>query len=205
MRHSVISNRVDFMREEEIILIYTSKRQKKFDDIYSQYSDRIYKICFYMLKDEDAALDMMQQAFLNFYKHFDNVNPDCMFAYLVRAAKNTVLNYLRVCKREIVTAEIYEIYFRDELTRPSVEEEYFHSERQRLECELGRKIMRELRIKNEAYYQIYKKLYYDDKTHYQISKEMGFSKEVLYSRIYRAKLWIRKRYTEEYQKILDMT
>lgn len=62
-------------------------REKKYEIVYESYADDIYRLCLYCLKDKEQAADITQQVFLNFYKFFNEVNPDYMLGYLVREAK----------------------------------------------------------------------------------------------------------------------
>lgn len=42
-------------------------KKKRFNSIYNSHADKLYKFCFYYLKDEEKAKDIAQQAFFNFY------------------------------------------------------------------------------------------------------------------------------------------
>lgn len=67
-------------------------KEEKFKGIYQTYADDIYRVCIYLVKDKELAKDIMQQAFLDFYKKFENVTEDCVFAYLVHTARNIACN-----------------------------------------------------------------------------------------------------------------
>ena len=62
-------------------------KQEKYKKIYKSYVDDIYKICLYFLKDEKKAKDTTGQVFVEFYKEFDEVDSDHIFAHLVHKAK----------------------------------------------------------------------------------------------------------------------
>lgn len=70
------------MRKENV-----TTREKEFENVYQSYANDIYRLCLYYLKDENQAKDIAIQVFLNFYKIFDEVNPDYRLGYLVREAK----------------------------------------------------------------------------------------------------------------------
>lgn len=67
-------------------------KKKKFEVVYKSYADKLYKFCFYYLKDEEKAKDIAQQAFFNFYKYFEEVAPDVIFSCLASEAKKLLLN-----------------------------------------------------------------------------------------------------------------
>lgn len=62
-------------------------REKNYEVVYDSYANDVYKICFYYLRDENQAANITQQVFLNFYKVYDEVNPDHILGHLVREAK----------------------------------------------------------------------------------------------------------------------
>lgn len=67
-------------------------KKKKFEVVYKSHADKLYKFCFYYLKDEEKAKDIAQQAFLNFYKYFEKVTSDAAFKCLGHEAKKLLLN-----------------------------------------------------------------------------------------------------------------
>ena len=186
------------------IVEYGATKEEKFDNIYRLYSKDVYKVCLYYSKNEDLAQDLMQQTFLKFYDHFEKLNPNCMQAYLIRSAKNLFLNYQRDTKREILAEEISAEGNPVELASESLEEDYFQQRKESLESELSGRILKELRKENEDYYQILVMLYLQNKSHEEISEKLGLTKEVLYSRIYRAKKWVRKHYKDDFENLQKM-
>lgn len=95
-------NSRDKITQEIIAVKYRSKKEEKFDAIYRAYADDIYRVCVYFVKDEDVAQEIAQRTFVDFYEHFENVNPDYMFAYLVRTAKDLVYSYQKDSEKEAV-------------------------------------------------------------------------------------------------------
>lgn len=77
---------------------YRSTKQEKFDSIYRSYSNDIYRVCLYLLKNEQLAQEIMQQTFLICYDDFENVASDCVFAYLVCTAKELAYNRQSNCE-----------------------------------------------------------------------------------------------------------
>jgi len=58
-----------------------------------------------------------------------------------------------------------------------------------------------LRKENESWYQIVNLIFCLEKPHDVVAKELGISKDVLYSKLYRAKKWIRKNFEDEYKNL----
>lgn len=69
---------------------YKSEKEEKFDKIYQLYSDEVYKVCIHLVKNKALALEIMQEAFVEFYEEFENVNSESMLSNLVRIVKNLV-------------------------------------------------------------------------------------------------------------------
>ncbi len=61
---------------------------------YDNYND-VFRFIYHMTFDREAALDLTQDTFLNFYKSIEKLNPAISpNYYLFRIAKNVTLNYL---------------------------------------------------------------------------------------------------------------
>ena len=69
--------------------------------------------------------------------------------------------------------------------------------------ELTEEILTALKEKHEIWYEIINMIFFMDMTHEEIAEKLGITKEVLYSRRHRAKLWIRKNYNGNFKKITD--
>ena len=179
-------------------------RDEKFDSIYRTYAEGVKRVCLhYTGFDYELAEDVTQQAFVNFYKHMDSVKAELVFPYLLRSAKNILLNYYRFMKHECQQESTIEEQKEVEYMTPFLEEDYFQKEQCKQLVELWDTILKEIKGINQGWYDVLSLLYYYDKTYDEIIEELGITKEVLYSRIYRAKQWIKKHYMELFKRILD--
>jgi len=178
-----------------------SEKGKEVEEIYKTFYQDIYRVCMHFVNDEYLAQDIMQQTFVRFYKHVEEINPTCVYAYLLRTVKNLICNYYRAYSREYLVDEIFEEAHPNEMITVSLEEEYFRGKRSELEIELGKQIFDEMKVKQASYYKIFTMRYVEDKSHDEIAEELGITKEVLYSRIYRGKNWVRKRYEEAFENL----
>lgn len=176
-------------------------KEERFEDIYRTYSKEVYQVCLHFVKNDDLAQDLMQQTFVNSYEKFEKVKSECMLAYLTRAARNLAYNCYRNSRHEIATEEIFAEGHPNELISESLEEEYFRSKREDLEERLGQSILNDLRKENKGYYDIFTKMFFGNKSNDEISEELGISKETLYSRTYRAKQWVHKRYKKAFEDL----
>lgn len=84
MSNVYISNRL-VKGDEEVI-----------DEIYSLYHKKIFNFAFSILKDEDAALDIIQETFIKLWEQRKSLKKDAnLKAYIYTIAKNAVLSTFR--------------------------------------------------------------------------------------------------------------
>lgn len=166
--------------------------------LYQTYEDEVYKTCLHYAKDEHIARDMTQKTFFSIYEHYENVKPGRMKPYLLRTAKNMTMNWLRDFKR-LREGQIDDLNEED-LKVYSVEDVYIREESAKLARELSNDILTRLQKKNERWYELVVMAYYFDIPQEEIARRLGIKVELVYSRLYRAKQWIRKNYKEEYER-----
>lgn len=177
---------------------FLTAREAMMDEVYRAYQRDVYRVCLYFTRDEYAAQDVMQKTFYEFYLHYDTVNHDCIRAYLLRSARNLSYNWNRDRKREVqgdYLGDLPEI----DVTTNSVEEEYINKEERDASKKLANYIMECVKEENESWYEILNLLYCLDKPHDVVAYELNITKEVLYSKLYRAKKWIRRRFNIDYR------
>lgn len=63
-------------------------KRKRYEKIYKSYVDDVYRVCLHFLKDKTRAEEITAQVFADFYKEFDKVDSDHIFAHLVYQAKS---------------------------------------------------------------------------------------------------------------------
>jgi len=75
-----------------------NRKQDIFKNLYAKFRHQIYGFLYRSVRNQDVALDLMQDVFLNFFRVFaEKEIPDeahCRM-YLFRAARNIVINYQR--------------------------------------------------------------------------------------------------------------
>ena len=177
------------------------EREKHFDMIYKKYESAVYNTARFMLRDHDAACDIVQEVFYHFNERMDSVSDTGVKAYLITAAQHSALNYIRDAKREMLSDNIEEEVAKVAVPVESAEEVYFGNEQRKIDIKIGAEMFRELREKNENWYEIMYLAYAKHMSYDQIAKKLGLSKEVLYCRLYRAKEWMQKKYGTTFEDI----
>lgn len=176
-------------------------KDEMFESIYRSCEEDVYRACLHLTMDEDLACEMTQQAFVNFYERFDTIEVECAKAYLISSAKHLLYNYYRKTSREWKPDENDEELQALEPTVESVEEQYFESVRRMMEKKLSDEILMDLRERHENWYEVIYRLFFLDMTHEEAAADLGITKDILYSRLHRAKLWIQKNYKENFEKV----
>lgn len=181
-----------------------SAKDETFDSIYQAYRDSIYKAAVSDTKNGDWAEEVTQKAFYQLYTHYETVNSECIYAWLMTTVKNLIRNDSRSRKREIV----WEISDSVEgmpggFVTDDVEDFYFKQTQKRLAGDLDVKIFKRLYKEHRKWYHAIHLVYCRGKSQQEAAEELGIAVTVLNSRIYRAKQWIRKNYRKEYEEIVN--
>lgn len=179
---------------------YITIKEAKFDKIYRTYHNDVYKVSLYYTKDTHTAQDITQKVFYQFYLHADHVKEECIRAYLINSAKNLSYNWFRDRKRE-VNGEYLDVLAEEDVPHYSAEDEFIREERNQETKDFVGKILEHLQQENESWYQIVNLIYCLEKSHDEVAEELGMTREVLYSKLYRAKKWIRKKFEDDYKKL----
>ena len=79
------------------VITKLKQRQKKaFEIVYNKYHKLLFFIAFKITKDEQASLDIMQDAFVNFMNKIEEYEDDGKLKqYLSSIARNMSLNYVQ--------------------------------------------------------------------------------------------------------------
>ncbi|HET8574803.1 MAG TPA: RNA polymerase sigma factor [Candidatus Paceibacterota bacterium] len=74
----------------------SEEKEKKFLESYDEYSDAIFRYCFFKVSDADLAKDLTQDTFTKVWQEIaSGTQVDNMKAYLYRVATNLVIDYYR--------------------------------------------------------------------------------------------------------------
>ena len=179
---------------------YDKEKEQAFEYLYETYHKDIYRVSLYYTKDEYIAQDIAQKVLFELYLHFDNVDMEKVRAYLMRATRNTCFNWLRDTNREI-RQDSFQTLPEDSMLTRSIEDIYMHQEQSKSEIKFFAHIMKCLREENESWYEILNLVYCLGMSREEAAEELGITLQVLYSKLYRAKQWIKRHFEEEYHEL----
>ena len=66
-----------------------------FRELAGRYQDKVYTFVYYSLKSREEAEDVTQEVLMKLWKHQNEVNPDKLTAWVMRVARNAVIDASR--------------------------------------------------------------------------------------------------------------
>lgn len=172
----------------------------EFNEIYEKYKNLVLRVAYQVIGDLQAAEDIMQDTFLTLYKEqgkeYRNIK-----AWLCLAAKHRALNYQKRLSREIAESTLEEKISFIEPMRESSEEEYIDEYTEKQRVELHENIMTALLEKNPKWYEAIMLVCLMEYPQEEAAKKMDMKKDGFYALLHRARKWIKKTYSVEYEEL----
>jgi RNA polymerase sigma-70 factor (family 1) len=92
-------NALNLIKDEEIILLLKSGNEMAFTEIYNRYWDKLYYIAHKLLKDTDAAEEIVQEVFLVLWQKRESLTIQSVTAYLSAMTRYAVFRYISSQKK----------------------------------------------------------------------------------------------------------
>lgn len=184
--------------EEKLVILAKNGNTEAFDILIKRYRRMILSIAYAASKNEYDACDMAQEVFLKLYKNIGRFEGKSKFStWAYRVAKNTCIDEIRRIKR------INKRYFENEnkLSRLEEKNPLKLPEEGLIKNELDACISLALKKLPRAYGEALRLRYINGLSYNQLADEMGCSVGTVKSRLYRAKLGMRKLLSEELKDI----
>ena len=175
-------------------------KEEQFRHIYKTYKKEVYRVARHLVKTDESAQDITQQAFYKYYINYEKVRNEDPKAYLFQILRNLEADNQRIRKHEIL-CDMEELEREQALSCPDVEEAVLDEVEREGKKELCNHILTCLYRDNPLWYEALIEVYYYEKTFPEAAKTLGISPQILNNRLYRARKWIRKNYREEYGEI----
>ncbi|MDO4453149.1 MAG: sigma-70 family RNA polymerase sigma factor [Eubacteriales bacterium] len=176
----------------------TAEKQKRFIESYHKYSSIVMKVAFDKTSDFNISEEICQNVFLSYFVNMDKILPRCDKAWLILTTKNLTIDYLKKASTK------YEALHKNPLQEKySVKDGYDTVKemmKEKVEKELSGEILRDLKRRNRSWYRIMYGVYIEGRSAEDVARSLGISTSKLYSKIYRAKNYIKDRYGEQYME-----
>lgn len=106
--------------------LHKKTREQKFEAIFHEFSDSIFRMCFFKTSDSEIAHDITQETFFRFWKTFSSDKIiDNEKAYLYRIANNLIIDYYKKNKTlSLETLSDQGIDFKSETLSAEIQADY---------------------------------------------------------------------------------
>jgi RNA polymerase sigma-70 factor (ECF subfamily) len=92
--------------DEQLVLDAQGGDTRSFDELVRRYRDKVYRLCFKILRNEDDAAEALQDAFLSAFRGLKNFKAESTFStWLYRIATNASLMKYRKRRENHVSLE----------------------------------------------------------------------------------------------------
>lgn len=81
--------------DQQLLSLLKEGDRMSFTEIYNRYWMTAYRSAIQVLKDEEACMDVLQDVFVWLWQHREQLNVNCLKAYLLTAVKFKMLNVIR--------------------------------------------------------------------------------------------------------------
>jgi len=172
-------------------------KNDRFTKIYNEYANLMYQYTFVRVRDDNLAMEIVQQVFVDYYEHMDQVTEDIVKPWLMLCCKNEIVDYYR------------KVNYRKRTYFPEIPTEEEIVMEDNAECivermvnkELTFQILENLKQKNESWYRIIEAVAILQMTHEEAAVYLHISEDVLRAKLYRARKYIRRKFGEEYMNL----
>ena len=184
-----IARAVTTLNEADLIRRAQKGDGDAFALLVEAYDNNVLRIAYNLLRNEDEARDIYQEAFLRVFKNLDNFRFDCAFhTWLYRIVTNLCLDHLR---RRKVRKEDYSTHQVDSTTTSAVErmEEHRASsnpQRYLISKQLGERIRQALEALSPRERMVFELRHYQGMRLRGIGETLGTTEEAAKNCLFRA-------------------
>lgn len=172
-------------------------KNERFEQYFLQYKNLVIRMVMNKTGDYQVAQEICQHVFVSLYSNMDRVAPDLVKAWLMRCTQNAIVDYIRRSKiREEVFLDMSVVENGSILA-----EEVLNVHEEKLDNqELAGKILQTVKAANEQWYEVLMMYCIDGLTYPEIAQKLNIPVPVLRARLYRARMYVREKFGNEYRK-----
>ncbi|MBS4026187.1 MAG: sigma-70 family RNA polymerase sigma factor [Clostridia bacterium] len=162
------------MTEQVLLKKLKRKEEDAFEEVVNTYANKLFKVCYLILKDEKEAEDVVQETFIKVFKNISSFRGDSsIYTWIYRIALNI--------SRDVIRKRQEFLSFKDEwVGEDDVEETVEHS--------IDREILRSsLESLNHIYSECLILYYFEDLSIKEISEVLEESEGTIKSKLSRGR------------------
>jgi len=89
-----MTSAIHLLNDDELTLLLHKGDEAAFTQIYNRYWDKLYYIAYRLLKETNAAEEIVQEVFLTLWKNKESLTINCINHYLAAMTRYAVYRYL---------------------------------------------------------------------------------------------------------------
>ena len=166
--------------------------REAFRELVERYQRKVYGICYGMLKDQEASLDVSQEVFLKVYRYLEKFNRESSFyTWIYRITVNMCIDHIRKNRK------VQRVEYDDHLSHESAESEGLehiqpsqlgiHPDKVYGRKELRQKMLEALSTLNEKHRTILIMREVDGLSYEEMAEILDISKGTVMSRLFHAR------------------
>ena len=162
--------------------------------VYHAYRTMIYRSILIKTQNEELANDICQQTFLKYFEYMHTVQPGFEKGWLLSVSRNLLIDYYR--KKKVLPVEDAQIVeaCQDKCYEVDLEREFVRKN-------FLSQILYELEQKNKDWYDALYQVCILNLPEKDVAKELNISLDLLRTRIYRGRQYLKKIFGEEYKDL----
>lgn len=169
------------IRDEMLVSEVAEGNISAFEELVIRYQKKLHSFVCYIVRDEAAAQDVVQETFISLYKTIDRIDTDKKFsAYLFSITRNNAISYLRSRKVHVPLEAAEKVAGNDNL------------ELRLEEKDDNRRIQAALDIIDHKYKEVIMLYYFDDLSYEEIAGNLGVPVNTVRTHLKRAKEALRR-------------
>lgn len=169
-------------------------KNKIFEEYFLRYKNLVMKIVVDGTGNYDVALEICQQVFVKFYQNMDRISDEKVKAWLITATRNAIIDYYRkrTKERELFSnpeTEVGNVVTSSNMVAVEERLDYLNL--------LG-KVLRTVKSVNPQWFEVLFLNCVEEMPFADIAKKLNISETVLRARLYRARLFVKEKFGDEY-------
>lgn len=112
----IILIKKDTFTEIDLINLIKERNQKAFAYLYDTYSQSLFSVILFLIKDKEESEDILRNSFLEIWNNFDSYDADKggLFTWMINIARNLSIETIRLKDYEIKIQEFKENVYTEE-------------------------------------------------------------------------------------------
>nr|WP_300001578.1 sigma-70 family RNA polymerase sigma factor [Tissierella sp.] len=182
--------------EKRIIELAASGDKESFEKIINHYKNYVFAIILNFIKDNEEAQNISQEVFLQVYISLPTFKEDNFKAWLSRITTNKAIDLLRKKRSRVEETELDKLENFKIASSSLGKANTDNPETLLMDKEAREDVKDQVEALPEIYKLAVREFYFQEKTYEEIARDSGVSKKTVESRLYRARLLLKKNWRD---------